>query len=706
MLRIRDASRTGRSVMPRTVAKKVCVECSCCETPGSPSPCTATVDCRDCLPCTSSSPLHTSKCLDTDHISSACTELDCSAATASTTPTCSGAALPCCDSPDCIDSPMSACNEETCETLSPCSLTVAACCTTLGCESETDSMSPSVNVCDGIIVGDAICDAYHGTQDKCPDCRGLVSQEQHPQHGRVYTSFQELLDCCCCSMPSAADQCCIDGMGHNEGARRPHTSEMQPTHLSCTPSSVTGSSSFSNTDMHRSRSSTVSLTVTPPDVPSPIHSLSKISQRPQESDNVSSVTLLDDAISALQSWDDCSFVHPHSHDNQGMCLPPPSFCEFSSCETTAPHSHWASASLVSEQDERCQFCQWAGCQERFWTVEELVAHVNHAHLATRKLMPDATAEPASGLPYQLTAHGSDLSDVMTPSISCLWKDCQQVPPSVHLDQATAAKQADTWIAESQLLNDRLSLAMLQHLMHDHLNKTDVAFENGVRTSDMSARYEGSTTDVAVKRRRCDSCSEGEAGEDTLRCRWEGCSQTFANHSQLTDHISRVHVGSGKNEYECRWAGCERHAEGKKFSQKQKVLRHIQTHTGDRPFKCHLCGKRFSEPNTLAQHVRTHTQEKPYVCDFPGCGKSFAVAGSLTIHKRIHSGAKPFVCKFPGCDKAFAESSNLNKHIRTHTGQKPFGCSECGKGFSRPDQLSRHRRSHERKLPPALSKITI
>ncbi|EST09883.2 Zinc finger, C2H2 [Kalmanozyma brasiliensis GHG001] len=389
----------------------------------------------------------------------------------------------------------------------------------------------------------------------------------------------------------------------------------------------------------------------------------------------------------------------------------------------------------SQQDARPQLCQWGGCNERFWTVEELVAHVNHSHLVrknadadpsqtpdTQKSFHQATAQVSRALAHQ----GAQLSTKEQDSaglLECLWKDCHQVPvpEKLALGTFTPTTEEDLWkttnATASAGQDGKISLAILQHLLHDHLGqqaavplslKGDQPFAAPTPSSHYSAGSVAltNTNDNAAsswwskKRKNSEtgsfsgaaSCSEN----DQLFCRWEGCSACFDSHSALTDHIETAHVGSGKAEYECRWIGCPRHASGAKFSQKQKVLRHIQTHTGDRPFKCNECGKRFSEQNTLAQHIRTHTLERPYVCDHPGCGKSFSVAGSLTIHKRTHTGSKPFVCSFPGCGKAFAESSNLTKHVRTHTGDKPFRCDECGKCFSRPDQASRHRKTHERK----------
>ncbi|CEP13104.1 hypothetical protein [Parasitella parasitica] len=126
------------------------------------------------------------------------------------------------------------------------------------------------------------------------------------------------------------------------------------------------------------------------------------------------------------------------------------------------------------------------------------------------------------------------------------------------------------------------------------------------------------------------------------CRWLNCQERFAAFDTLTVHLSQAHVGSGKSEYKCQWVACERN--GKIFTQRQKIMRHIQTHTGAKPYQCHTCKRRFSESSMLVQHMRTHTGERPFKCD--QCQKEFSVSAALTIHKRVHTGEKPFACKYP------------------------------------------------------------
>ncbi|GAA5927990.1 hypothetical protein JCM1841_001812 [Sporobolomyces salmonicolor] len=208
-----------------------------------------------------------------------------------------------------------------------------------------------------------------------------------------------------------------------------------------------------------------------------------------------------------------------------------------------------------------------------------------------------------------------------------------------------------------------------------------------------------------------TCASPASASSPHQCGWLSCGLSFPTSSQLMEHLSTAHVGSGKTRYTCEWDGCERSSraceergdgaderEKKGFRQRQKIMRHLQMHTRDRPFACDVCGKTFSEALTLAQHMRVHTHERPYACDHSGCGKTFALASALTIHKRTHTGARPFTCPHPGCTAAFAESSNLSKHIRTHGSERRYVCpvEGCGRAFGRSDQLKRHGKVHARK----------
>lgn len=101
----------------------------------------------------------------------------------------------------------------------------------------------------------------------------------------------------------------------------------------------------------------------------------------------------------------------------------------------------------------------------------------------------------------------------------------------------------------------------------------------------------------------------------LVCQWPGCSHTapFASSAELMDHLSEEHIGKGKDHYVCKWGECQHidNGEGRSFRSRQKVLRHLQSHTGHKPFICEECGQAFGEAAPLAAHIRRHAQESEY-----------------------------------------------------------------------------------------------
>ncbi|KAI1987560.1 Metallothionein expression activator [Ophidiomyces ophidiicola] len=80
-----------------------------------------------------------------------------------------------------------------------------------------------------------------------------------------------------------------------------------------------------------------------------------------------------------------------------------------------------------------------------------------------------------------------------------------------------------------------------------------------------------------------------------------------------------------NKWVCKYDGCN-----KRFGRKENIKSHVQTHLGDRQFKCNHCNKCFVRGHDLKRHSKIHTGVKPYPCE---CGNSFARHDALTRHKQ-------------------------------------------------------------------------
>lgn len=57
---------------------------------------------------------------------------------------------------------------------------------------------------------------------------------------------------------------------------------------------------------------------------------------------------------------------------------------------------------------------------------------------------------------------------------------------------------------------------------------------------------------------------------------------------------------GEKPYQCTWEGCTW-----KFARSDELTRHFRKHTGQKPFKCHLCQRSFSRSDHLSLHMKRH-----------------------------------------------------------------------------------------------------
>ena len=56
--------------------------------------------------------------------------------------------------------------------------------------------------------------------------------------------------------------------------------------------------------------------------------------------------------------------------------------------------------------------------------------------------------------------------------------------------------------------------------------------------------------------------------------------------------------------------------------------------------CQICKKELSSKQNLKQHLNTHTGEKPFKCKFIGCKSEYMHASQLSCHKLLHKQHEP------------------------------------------------------------------
>ena len=228
-------------------------------------------------------------------------------------------------------------------------------------------------------------------------------------------------------------------------------------------------------------------------------------------------------------------------------------------------------------------CLWNGCGSSFSSLEELITHVNISHL---RAYSSQIVEPVADLSSYMRLNPDALG------LSCQWDNCHEyssTPPN-----------------SSSLRVDALN-SLAGHLLHDHLGLQDgpgdhtaitanhftpvdvglpVPVPDPAQDVEMPVRAEEQHSDnkhqgmSSVKQDEVNKPKNelrpttAEVKTSTEKCRWRGCERLFENVDDLMNHLTVVHVGSGKNHYECLWNGCERNGQNG-FGSKQKVCRHLQ-----------------------------------------------------------------------------------------------------------------------------------
>ncbi|KAM7006565.1 POZ (BTB) and AT hook-containing zinc finger 1 isoform 1-T1 [Tautogolabrus adspersus] len=156
---------------------------------------------------------------------------------------------------------------------------------------------------------------------------------------------------------------------------------------------------------------------------------------------------------------------------------------------------------------------------------------------------------------------------------------------------------------------------------------------------------------------------------------------------LTENGELTLDNGRKRERTRRHVGCD--ICGKVFRDVYHLNRHKLSHSGEKPYACHVCGLRFKRKDRMSYHVRSHDGSvgKPYVCQ--SCGKGFSRPDHLNGHiKQVHTTERPHKCQI--CNASFATRDRLRSHLACHEDKIP--CKICGK-FLRAAYMTDHLKKH-------------
>ncbi|XP_019769615.2 gastrula zinc finger protein XlCGF26.1 [Dendroctonus ponderosae] len=102
--------------------------------------------------------------------------------------------------------------------------------------------------------------------------------------------------------------------------------------------------------------------------------------------------------------------------------------------------------------------------------------------------------------------------------------------------------------------------------------------------------------------KCDLQRHTRSHSDVREHQCSYCDKEYKDERVLKVHMAKLH-GIGKVKIPVRTRNYVCHFCPKAYFAKNKLTRHLYTHSGEKPFKCPICDKKFNDKSYVKQHLK-------------------------------------------------------------------------------------------------------